>query len=537
MNQSANNLKVFEKVYFPNQAFLSEQNCLNINNIASFVRNANDNTTTLVNDKLIVDQNLDVGNQVKADKVRSRSVLYEDDVDELGLIREQKKAFTNLDKNTIQSNATKINSIVPLIIDANNFSIKLSPFTSGERTNFLQNGRYQIRNTGDVLISQIFNNTADNNLYIQNLIASGSQVFTCRNASNITEQIMQFTTGGINMLKTLAINSPASSFIVGDGVVSNLRNTIVQGNLELNLNGTNFICGNGVTSTLRNTNVNGNLNVSQALGASSNAHLQIIDTVSSNGLRFLPNSALLTSNQFVGSDESVISTNQNNSSLVLTSANTTLPFGIRISSSSTTSGTITMRVGDNSMVINQTSNTINGSLNISGPTVNFLAGTNVTFAKGLNITNNETLITNGPISFVGGTTINPDYGTIYNATLNLTDLTTGTEVNVSNALTLPAGRYMITWIATFRVKNGSTSIGNYSAGYTTSTSSFSDFITRGTYNNSVINSNNFFSLSGCTSVSYSSSTNIFLRVSANFGTPNNLEFVNNISSLRAIKIA
>lgn len=531
MNQSANNLKVFEKVYFPNQAFLNEQNCLNINNIASFVRNANDNTTTLVNDKLIVDQNIDVGNQVKANKVRSRSVLYEDDVDELGLIREQKKAFTDLDKNTIQSNATKINSIVPLVIDVNNYSIKLAPFTSGERFNFLQNGRYQIRNTGDALISQIFNNTADNNLYIQNLIASGSQVFTCRNASNITEQILQFTTTGINMLKTVSINSPASSFICGDGVVSNLRNTIVQGNLELNLNGGNFICGNGVTSNLRNTNITGNL------GASSNAPLQIIDTVSNNGLRFLPNSALLASNQFVGSGESVISTNQNNSSLVLTSANTTLPFGIRISSSSTTSGTLTMRVGDNSIAINQTSNTINGSLNISGPTVNFLSGTNVTFAKGIIITNNEPLTTNGPISFVGGTTINPDYGTIYNATLNLTDLTTGTEVNVSNALTLPAGRYMITWIATFRVKNGSTSIGNYSAGYTTSSSSFSDFITRGTYNNSVINSNNFFSLSGCTSVSYLSSTNIFLRVSAIFGTANNLEFVNNISSLRAIKIA
>jgi len=284
--------------------------------------------------------------------------------------------------------------------------------------------------------------------------------------------------------------------------------------------------------------VTGNLILSQSLGASSNSHLQISDTVSSNGLKFLPNSSLLATNQFVSSGESVISTNQNNSSLVLTSANTTLPFGIRISSSSTTSGTITMRVGNNnSMIMNQTNNTINGNLNISGPDVNFLSGTNVTFANGLNIINNSSLTTNGPITFSGGTTINTNYGTIYNATLNLTTLTTATEHNVSDVLTLPAGIYMITWIATFHVITGSTTVSNYSAGYTTSTSAYTDYITRGSQNNQTMALDNYFSLSGCTCASFSSSTDVYLRVSANFGTPSRLEFVGDISSLRAVKIA
>ena len=278
--------------------------------------------------------------------------------------------------------------------------------------------------------------------------------------------------------------------------------------------------------------------MNQSLGASSNAHLQITDTVSNNGLKFLPNSSLLATNQFVGSSESVISTNQNNSSLVLTSANTTLPFGIRISSSSSSSGTITMRVGsNNSIIVNQTSNAINGNLNIAGPDVNFLSGTNVVYSNGLNITNNSPLITNGPISFSGGTTINTNYGTIYNASLNLTTLTTGSEINVSNALTLPNGIYMITWIATFHVITGSTTVGNFSSGYTTSTSAYSDYITRGSQNNQNMDVDNYFSLSGCTCASFSTSTNIYLRVSAIFGTANRLEFVADISSLRAVKIA
>lgn len=406
------------------------------------------------------------------------------------------------------------------------------------------------------LVNHVFDNTATfNNKLLCNAnvkLNSSSGLELSTPALTLSQTTLSYLSGVSSNIQNQLNDKPNLSTIntflnsnefvspvtFNNGIIAgttSLSNTVlshlsgVSSNIQTQLN--NKINSTGATIT-------GNLILNQSLGASSNSHLQITDTVSNNGLKFLPNSSLLATNQFVGSSESVISTNQNNSSLVLTSANTTLPFGIRISSSSSSSGTITMRVGsNNSIIVNQTSNAINGNLNIAGPDVNFLSGTNVVYSNGLNITNNSPLITNGPISFSGGTTINTNYGTIYNASLNLTTLTTGSEINVSNALTLPNGIYMITWIATFHVITGSTTVGNFSSGYTTSTSAYSDYITRGSQNNQNMDVDNYFSLSGCTCASFSTSTNIYLRVSAIFGTANRLEFVADISSLRAVKIA
>lgn len=143
------------------------------------------------------------------------------------------------------------------------------------------------------------------------------------------------------------------------------------------------------------------------------------------------------------------------------------------------------------------------------------------------------------LGFSGGKTIDGNYGTIQQASLTSTvALTTGVEANVSSApLSLPAGTYIISWIGQFHVLTGATTIGNYSCGYTTSATAYTDYFSRGSYLNVSAPLDTYFSLTGSTTVSYASATNIYMRCSANFGTASRLEFVGNISSLRAVKIA
>lgn len=150
--------------------------------------------------------------------------------------------------------------------------------------------------------------------------------------------------------------------------------------------------------------------------------------------------------------------------------------------------------------------------------------------------NNGTTLTGvSSIGFSGGKTIDGNYGNIYEATLNTTTWTSGVDNNVSNALSLPAGTYSLHWICTFRVINSNVSVTAYAAGVTTSTSGFTDIISRGTLCNT-INLNEYFSSTGSTVITFNSSVNIYLRCNCVFATANRIEFNAPASSLRAIKL-
>lgn len=114
--------------------------------------------------------------------------------------------------------------------------------------------------------------------------------------------------------------------------------------------------------------------------SSASGELMIVNSAS-RGMQFLSNSTLSAINPFVGASEAVIATNtQNNSSLVLTTSNSALEYGIRILSNSSTSATITRKVGSNSIITTQVGHTINGPITFattgvatfsSVPTFNF----------------------------------------------------------------------------------------------------------------------------------------------------------------------
>jgi phage baseplate assembly protein gpV len=99
---------------------------------------------------------------------------------------------------------------------------------------------------------------------------------------------------------------------------------------------------------------------------SNNPDFAVLNNIKSRGIRFISQADTGGSNPFVVQTDAVITTQSQNSSLVLTSANSALNFGIRISSSSTSVGSIVSRVASNSITTNQTNTTIEGPVTMSG---------------------------------------------------------------------------------------------------------------------------------------------------------------------------
>lgn len=245
---------------------------------------------------------------------------------------------------------------------------------------------------------------------------------------------------------------------------------------------------------------------SNSATGTANPALTITDAYNNSSLYVLPNSSSGAYNNLVGlGTKSIIAMGtQDSNNICLTNWSTTQN-GFKATATNSTTTQCQMISGSNSV----TTHSING--------------TSMTGVSS--------------IAFSGGTTITSTYGTIYTATLNATTLTTATNANVSSALSLPAGIYMVSWICTFHVITGSTTVGNYYAGCTTSSSSYTDAISRGSYSNQTIILDSYFSVSGNTILSLGSTTNVYLRCQCVFGTASRVEFNDTNSSMKAVKIA
>jgi hypothetical protein len=143
-------------------------------------------------------------------------------------------------------------------------------------------------------------------------------------------------------------------------------NVTIKSNLILNdgttLSQSELSYLDGVTSNIQ-TQLNLKAPINNATMTNS---INLINSSDSKGFIFIPSSTLNQTNNFVASGEALISTQTvNNSSLILTTNNSSLSYGIRINSSSSTSASITAQVGSNNIVINQTNINITGLLNVS----------------------------------------------------------------------------------------------------------------------------------------------------------------------------
>lgn len=309
---------------------------------------------------------------------------------------------------------------------------------------------------------------------------------------------------------------------------------------------------------------------------SNNPDFAVLNNIKSRGIRFISQADTGGSNPFVVQTDAVISTQSQNSSLVLTSANSALNFGIRISSSSTTVGSIVSRVASNSITTNQTNTTIAGpvtltnNLTFSDATVQTTAfnSTALGYTRvGSTFTYPSNTIINCAVGGIGneikchkfncyniieypdGSIQNTAYtnakdtkltaiGTTYTGTLTTATLTTGAFYNCGS-ISLNAGTYILTINATFLVITGSTTIGQILTSHSTSSTGLS-----ANANLNIDNKNGAtyavgvqFILPTTAIVSPTTTTTYYCLVQASFGTASRLQFNSTNSRFSAVKIA
>ncbi len=241
---------------------------------------------------------------------------------------------------------------------------------------------------------------ADNGLILYNQRASfytnlvstdtgGNPVRTIQTAYNIINSLVDHAFYGNIIVNSISITPTELSYI--DGVTSNIQTQI---------NGRAGLASPTFTGTLTCDNlvVNGNADFYSSLN--SNSIINIYDEMrykgtlsklvcdndfnifrisTSNGLIISPKTTASQSNSFVSLNDCLISTQTNNiNSLVLTTANTALSYGIKIQSTSSSASSITSQVGTNNIVINQT------NINTSG---NWTFANSATFSGGISVPN------------------------------------------------------------------------------------------------------------------------------------------------------
>lgn len=170
-----------------------------------------------------------------------------------------------------------------------------------------------------------------------------------------------------------------------------------------------------------------NVSISGNNSTSSTPDLSISNN-STNGIAFYSNSTSGANNPFVNVNESVIGTrSQNNSSLVITTKNSALDYGIRLLSYSSTTATITTKVATNSIVMNQSNTTVSGPLIANGSTS----------LNGGVLLSTTTLLNNNILQY-GSSIINQDMSGTYSGTnlLKITNISQNTSFSTTPALRL-----------------------------------------------------------------------------------------------------
>lgn len=210
MNQTVNNLTVTGKIIFPDGTFLESSYASLFSNFLNFVRNPTTGTTTLSSDVLIVGNRIQ-SPQIYTDVFSLDAIRFLDDLDETGLVRAQKRAFTDAMYDDIVANTSAItlltntvDSIVPDMIDPPAKRIRTADgsavaqiipqtisITDGANTVGVYPGEIRLTTTGNSIQGKIL--PEDGNLAIES--SQNSIIFKTNN----TERINLSSTGAIDV--------------------------------------------------------------------------------------------------------------------------------------------------------------------------------------------------------------------------------------------------------------------------------------------------------------------------------------------------
>lgn len=146
MNGTFHDINLTGKIVFGDGTVLSSSYSNLFANFLNFQRNAALGTTTLLSDKLLISNSIESSNEIICALAIVNATRFVNDLDSNGFPLVQTKAFTNDLKDTIISNKTKIDSIIPEIVDPPLKRIKLE--TPSTKIN-LQDGLIKSSNSTD----------------------------------------------------------------------------------------------------------------------------------------------------------------------------------------------------------------------------------------------------------------------------------------------------------------------------------------------------------------------------------------------------
>jgi hypothetical protein len=205
---------------------------------------------------------------------------------------------------------------------------------------------------------------ATTTMFFENLVNSSLINFAVRDAAGTTLSplIVSFNSVSIGQ-KILMTGTTASSALnienVGQMIFENSTNGKITQTSNTFPSDYSYNIFKKSSVRIKQSNITG----------SSSSAFEILDEVSTiRGFIFIPNAATSSYNLLVGSSDDVITTRVQNGAAITIAPWSTIFLGLRIHSSSSSTGSCTIRAASNIITVNETSITMNQSLDMIGTT-------------------------------------------------------------------------------------------------------------------------------------------------------------------------
>ena len=268
MNTTVNNLTVLGKIVFPDGTFLDTSYSNLFSGFLNFQRNPAMGTTSLLNDKLLVSNDIECASDIIAPAIRSQAVYFLNDHDVNGIPIAQTAAFSTTLKTKLNTTSDTVDSLIVDHFDRPNKRMRVTDGTNTSTygANFINinSAAFSINNpslTGNVNFSSAVSITGLNKTHVN--------LSNVDNTTDLNKPISNLTQSALNLKANLA----APTF-TGTVSVSRLNVNTVQ--LDpfniLNINtGAGFFMGVATTNGQLNPLVQQNDSLIMSKGTTANS--------------------------------------------------------------------------------------------------------------------------------------------------------------------------------------------------------------------------------------------------------------------------
>lgn len=387
MNRTFDDVTVLGKIIFSDGKFFNSSSFISLDNVVAFERNSMLGYTSLLQDHFVVNQSITTNTFLSTPLVTTTSIEFLSDVNESGEPNIQTRAFTDIVNAIIQDNSTKINAVVPSIIDT---SLKKAKINTAEFLTDLDGDglpKVQSKAFTDAINTTIQDNKTSIDSLIPSLIEPPLKRARFSEITSDSNMILN-PTGSIDCQKQIIMsnvtsgnrNITSSLFALTDNVASYTGTKLVQFyhstastylHNMVNSGTLNFVVKNSggtditpLTLSATTINVPTNISVTMSSGTgvynqsnvagatssfntfkrsnvfinsnsligSSTSAMEVYDEINGKGLFILPNasSGALTNSNMTNDCCLTSRATQNSNALSLSNWNTNLRNGIRI---------------------------------------------------------------------------------------------------------------------------------------------------------------------------------------------------------------